>query len=79
MALEIAVGDLRDRAEELVDRAAGGELITITRGGDPVALLGPARRRALTLGTLRERRRRLPPLDPWRLRRDLASALDDTL
>jgi prevent-host-death family protein len=79
MAREITIEDLGGRADEFIGRAEAGERITITRAGEAVALLVPARRRALSLETLRERRRGLPTVDPTEFRLDIASALDDTL
>jgi prevent-host-death family protein len=36
---EVSIRDLRNHGGEVVDRAARGEAITITRAGRPVALL----------------------------------------
>lgn len=35
----VGIAELKDRASELVERAGGGEVITITRHGKPVAKL----------------------------------------
>ncbi len=40
--ITVTVDEARDRLPELVDAAARGETITITRGGAPVAKLEPA-------------------------------------
>ncbi len=38
---EVASRDLRDQTSALLDRVAGGERITVTVNGRPVAELGP--------------------------------------
>ena len=72
---EVSIRDLRNHGGDVVERAARGESITITRSGRPVARLGPLADRALSAEVLLERWRRLPPLDPRRLRIDI----DDTI
>jgi prevent-host-death family protein len=37
------VEEAQDRLDELIDRVLAGERIIITRNGEPVAELGPAR------------------------------------
>jgi prevent-host-death family protein len=76
---DVTIRDLRHRGGEVVDRAARGEQITITRGGKPVAELRPAAPPALTAATLLARWRNLPPVDPARLRADLDELLDAEL
>jgi len=75
---EVTIRDLRNHGGEVVDRAAGGESITITRSGKAVAELRPVRR-PLSAETLLKRRRHLPPLDPAALRADLDRLLDTKL
>ena len=53
-----------------MDRAAGGERITITRGGKPVAELSPLHSE-LTADVILERWRRLPPIDYEAFRADV--------
>ena len=60
----------------MIDRAASGETITITRDGTPVAELRALRRAGLSAETLIERRRRLPAIDPDRLRAEIDAVLD---
>jgi prevent-host-death family protein len=76
---EVTIRDLRNRGGEVVDRVAAGEQVTITRGGKPVAELVPARRKALGVAALQERRRALPYVDPAALRTDLDSVLNPSL
>lgn len=53
--------------------------MTITRDGKPVARLEPVARDRLTAAALVERFRRLPSLDPDRLRSDIDTAIDQRL
>jgi prevent-host-death family protein len=76
---DVTIRDLRNHGGEVVDRAARGEQITITRAGKPVAELRPAAPPALAAETLLARWRGLPPVDPVRLRADLDALLDAEL
>jgi prevent-host-death family protein len=76
---EVSIRDLRNRGGEVVDRAAGGELITITRGGKRVAELRPLKAPGLSAQALVERRRHLPAVDPGALRRDIDQVIDPGL
>ena len=73
---EVSISELHDHPGAVIDRAAAGEHITITRRGEPVAELAPARRRKLTAEQFIERSRRLPPLDLDEFRADIDTALD---
>jgi prevent-host-death family protein len=75
----VSMRDLRNHGGEVVDRVAAGERLTVTRSGKAVAELRPLRPDALTGEVLLERWRRLPPMDPMALRRDLDSVLDPGL
>lgn len=77
--MEVSIRDLRNHGGDVVDRAAGGEAITITRAGKPVAELRAVPRQPLTAATLLERHRLLPPLDARALREDLDAVLDPGL
>lgn len=76
---EISIRELRNHGGDVVDRAAKGERLTITRSGKPVAELRPLTREPVTLEVVISRRRRLPPVDPDRLREDLDRILDPAL
>lgn len=76
---EVSIRDLRNHGGDVIDRVARGELITVTRSGKPVAELRPLRREPLERDLLIERWRRLPKLDPKRLRADIDSTLGSTL
>jgi prevent-host-death family protein len=76
---EIAVRDLRNHGGEILDRVASGEALTVTRDGHPVAELRPLPRRPLPAATLLARWRRLPAVDPVKLRADIDELLDPSL
>jgi prevent-host-death family protein len=73
---EVSIRELRNHGGDVVDRAAGGEPITITRAGKAVAQLRPLPPAPLAAAVLVERWRRLPPIDPVRLRADIDEVLD---
>jgi prevent-host-death family protein len=76
---EVSVRDLRNRGGEILNRVAGGETLTVTRDGDPVAELRPLPKRPLQAERLLERWRTLPVVDRARLRADIDELLDPTL
>jgi len=76
---QVSIRDLRNRGGDVVDRAASGEEITITRAGKPVAELRPAVRPGLSAEALLDRWRRLPTVDPGALRADIDTVLDPSL
>jgi antitoxin (DNA-binding transcriptional repressor) of toxin-antitoxin stability system len=76
---EVAVRDLRNHGGEILDRVAGGESLTVTRDGRAVPELRPLPRRPLPASVLLQRWRRLPAVDPARLRADIDSVLDPAL
>jgi prevent-host-death family protein len=76
---EVAVRDLRNHGGEILNRVAGGETLTVTRDGDPVAELRPLPRRPLQAVRLLERWRAMPPVDPAQLRADIDELLDAAL
>jgi prevent-host-death family protein len=76
---EVAVRDLRNHGGEILDRVAGGEVLTVTRDGRPIAELRPLPRRPLQAALLLERWRSLPAVDPVKLRADIDDLLDPSL
>jgi prevent-host-death family protein len=76
---DVTIRELRHNGGDVVDRAARGEQITITRGGKAVAELRPTAPPALTAATLLARWRSLPHVDPAGLRADLDELLDAEL
>jgi prevent-host-death family protein len=75
----VSIRDLRNHGGDVVDRAARGEPVTITRAGKPVAELRPVSRQPLAADSLLDRWRRLPAVDPGALRADLDEAVDARL
>lgn len=71
--------DLRNHGGEILNRVAGGETLTVTRDGDPVAELRPRPKRPLQAERLLERWRSLPVIDPAKLRADIDDLLDPAL
>ena len=76
---EVSIRELRNHGGDVVDRAAKGERLTITRSGKPVAELGPLGRDPVPLAVLIARWSRLPRLDPTGLRKDLDQVLDPSV
>ena len=76
---EVSIRDLRNHGGDIVDRAAKGERLTITRSGKPVAELRPLEREPKSLEVILARRRHLPAVDPDQLRHDLDQIVDQTL
>jgi prevent-host-death family protein len=75
----VGVRDLRNSGAEVLTRVMLGERLVVTRDGAPVAELRPLSRTSLAREQLVARRRKIPPVDLERLRRDLAGVLDDAL
>jgi len=76
---DVSIRDLRHHGGDIVDRAARGEPITITRAGTPVARLQPIDRRPIATEDLLSRWSRLPRLDMESLRADIDATLDSRL
>lgn len=75
----MSIRELRNQGGDVVDRAARGELITITRSGKAVAELRALPAPGLSAQTLVSRWRVLPPVDPLAFRRDVDRVLDSGL
>ena len=76
---DVSIRDLRNHGGEIVDRAAAGERIIITRAGKPVAELVPLQKRPLTAEALIGRWRHLEPVDLEQFRADIDAILDPSL
>jgi prevent-host-death family protein len=75
----VTIRELRNNGGAVVDRAARGEEITITRAGTPVATLRAVAAEAVPAALLLDRWRHLPTVDAAQLRADLDEVLDATL
>jgi prevent-host-death family protein len=73
---DASIRDLRHRGGEIVDLAASGEAVTITRDGKPVAQLLAVPGEPLSAVALLARWRGLPDVDPAALRSDLDAVVD---
>lgn len=76
---EVSIRELRNHGGDIVNRAAHGEEITITRAGRAVAKLRAISDVPLSAQALLERRRGLPPVGPAALRRDIDAVVDASL
>ena len=76
---DVTIRELRNKGGEVVERVIAGEVLTVTRDGVPVARLTPLPTKTLSAEALLERRRRLPPMDPDALRRDIDDLIDMSL
>jgi prevent-host-death family protein len=76
---EVSIRDLRNHGGDVVDRAAQGEQITITRSGRPVAELRAISSRGVTAEALLSRWRGSPSVDPLEFREDVDRLLDSSL
>lgn len=76
---EVSIRDLRNHGGEVVDRAARGEQITITRSGRAVAELRSLDLEPLTAEELIARRRNVPPVDYAEMRAELDAVIDPSL
>lgn len=76
---DVSIRDLRNSGGDVVDRAARGEPIRITRAGEPVAELRALPRTGLTGAALLERWSKLPRVDPEAFKQDFDDVLDPRL
>lgn len=74
----MSIRELRNQGGEIVDRAANGERITITRDGKPVAELNPLHQE-MTTEVLLERWRHLPSIDYEQFRADVDEVMGELL
>lgn len=72
----VTVRELRNQGGHVLQRVVGGESLTVTLDGRPVAELRPLSGQAVPAAELLRRWRGLPQVDATRLRADLDRALD---
>jgi prevent-host-death family protein len=75
----VSVRELRNNGGDVLDRVQRGESLVVTRDGTPIADLSPVARPRLSTAEIVARARRLPPMDPLALRRDIDSLVDQSL
>ncbi|ORB16355.1 prevent-host-death protein [Mycobacterium noviomagense] len=71
--------DLRNKGGEVLRRVEHGERIVITRDGTAVAELRPLPRTRVGPAELIRRRKNLPRVNPYALRRDVDNLIDPSL
>jgi prevent-host-death family protein len=76
---EVTIRELRNHGGDVIDRVERGEHLTVTRNGKPVAELRPLSRPTVMTDELIRRWRRLPRIDPAKLRRDIDDLIDPSL
>lgn len=76
---DVSIRDLRNHGGDVVDRAARGEQLTITRAGKAVAELRAVPRPALSAEALLAKLRLLPEVDADALRADIDRIMDASL
>jgi prevent-host-death family protein len=76
---EVTVRELRNHGGEVINRVAGGETVTVTRAGKPVAELRPLVRAPLNATALLARWRHVPTVDPQDFRADIDAVMDPSL
>jgi prevent-host-death family protein len=76
---DVTVRDLRNHGGDVIDRVVAGQTMTVTKAGRPVAELRPLPRSPLSAEVLVERWRRLPTVDPEKLRDDVDRVIDQSL
>jgi antitoxin (DNA-binding transcriptional repressor) of toxin-antitoxin stability system len=76
---EVSIRDLRSHGGDVVDRAARGERITITRSGKAVAELRAISPPGLSAEALLRHWRWLSSVDPVAFRKDVDRLLDSSL
>jgi prevent-host-death family protein len=73
---EVPIRELRNDGGSVVERVLRGELITVTKGGVPVAELRPVPRGPVPVAPLLQRWRSVPRVDFSALRADIDDLLD---
>jgi antitoxin (DNA-binding transcriptional repressor) of toxin-antitoxin stability system len=76
---EVTIRELRNEGGAVIDRLGPGEVVTVTRDGEPVAELRRLGRRPLTTEQLIEHRRNVPRMDYGELRADIDAIVDPSL
>lgn len=79
MKHDVNIRELRNQGGQVLARVSQGEVLTVTRNGNPVARLSPLARAPLSAATLLARWRQLPQLDPQALKADIDAVLDARL
>lgn len=73
---EVSVRELRNYGGQILDRVEGGESVTVTRDGTPVAVLSPLPAPRVSSAALVEKWKNIPLIDGDRLRNDIGEVMD---
>lgn len=73
---EVSVRELRNYGGQILDRVEGGESVTVTRDGTPVAVLSPLPAPRFSSVALLEKWKNIPLIDGDRLGNDIGEVLD---
>jgi antitoxin (DNA-binding transcriptional repressor) of toxin-antitoxin stability system len=76
---EVTIRELRNRGGAVIDRLGPGEVVIVTRDGEPVAELRRLGRRPLTTEELIARRKNVPRIDYAEMRAELDEIVDPWL
>jgi antitoxin (DNA-binding transcriptional repressor) of toxin-antitoxin stability system len=76
---DVSIRDLHRKNRQVIDRVIAGEVLTITRGGRPVARPSPLPRPELRMEDILERWKGLQPMAPDALRWDIDQLIDPSL
>jgi prevent-host-death family protein len=76
---KVTIRELRNQGGKVLERVTRGETLTVTRAGRPMAELRPLPSPALPAAELLKRWRRLPAVDPDKLRADVDRVLGATV
>jgi len=75
----VTIRELRNRGGAVIDRLGPGEVVIVTRDGEPVAELRRLGRRPLTTEELIARRKNVPRIDYAEMRAELDEIVDPWL
>ncbi|MDT0618380.1 MAG: type II toxin-antitoxin system prevent-host-death family antitoxin [Salinisphaeraceae bacterium] len=79
MNRDVTIRELRNQGGQVLARVSQGEVLTVTRNGEPITQLSPLARAPLPATTLLARWQRLPALDPDTFKADIDDVLDARL
>jgi prevent-host-death family protein len=74
--VDVTIRDLRNRGGEVIDNLTSGERCVITRNGTPVAELRPLSSPGPRLEAILAEWRKLPTVDPDRMRGEIDELID---
>ncbi len=76
---DVTVRDLRNKGGAILNQVETGTSFVVTRDGDPVALLSPLGRKAVSRDAIIKRFKNLPAIDAEQFRKDIDAIIDQTI